>query len=173
MVSLLKFNCELVSDEPNLQNGFQSLNHRSQRFILKKFCIWIIFSLLRFDRISFLWHVVAQYGEVAASLCCIRKLPDGSTGSDNVLLHVLNMTNRLFVQLFSKIFFGQTFIFPNLVYGLFPDWECEIYHTDMWYVGLKKNDGYQSLLSKFANFTVLKHTRQLPTYSDGSWQYIL
>lgn len=73
---------------------------------------------------------MAHYGEVASSLCYIRKLPDGSTGSEDDLLHVLNVTDRLFVQLFSK-FFGQSFIFPNVVYGLFPGWECEIYRTDM------------------------------------------
>lgn len=109
-------NCELVSNKPNLQKGFQNFNLRSQRFILKKFCIWIIFSLSKFDRISF----VAHYGEVASSLCYIRKLPDRSTGSEDDLLHDLNVTDRLFVQLFSKISLDRASSFQMLFMVSFP-----------------------------------------------------
>lgn len=119
MVSLLKFNCELVSNKPNFQKGFQNLNLWSQRFILKKFCIWITFSLSKFDRICFLWRIMAHSGEVASSLCCIRKLPDGSTGSEDVLLYVLNVTGRLFVQLFSKIFSDRASSFQILLMVFF------------------------------------------------------
>lgn len=159
MVSLLKFNCELVSNKPNLQKGLQNLNLRSQRFILKKFCIWIIFSLSKFDRISFRWRIMAHYGEVASSLCCIRKLPDGSTCSEDVLLHVLNVTSRWFVQLFSKIFFRQSFVFPNLAYGLFLGWKCEKYRTDMWYAGLEKKSNIMKELP------VLNHKTMITTKS--------
>lgn len=53
-------------------------------------------------------------GEVASSLCYIRKLPDGSTGSEDGLLHVLKVTDRLLAQLFSKIFLDGASSFQML-----------------------------------------------------------
>lgn len=178
-------NCELVSNEPNLQKGFQNFNLRSQRFILKKFGIWIIFSLSKFDRISFLWRIVAHYGEVASSLCYIRKLPDGST----YCMFWMWPTDCL-SSYFPRFFWTELHLSKSCLWYL--SW------LGMWNIShryvicrLREKVKYTERTSSFepqnhyhdkiclpASLSWNKHREEMrmvrcPTYSDGSWQYIL